>query len=180
MLTRSSDGTWSAPARVYCNIDYESRVLKILRDALGQLHALWGETIRSVTNYQLYYAPLSTSPAWETSIRQTVTIPADMKDPTLSLLYHASPSFGPGAEFKILVNGEQVPLNDGKQSEPESGDPSWTHGWVDMAPYAMQTVEISFVANSTFASGDITLRLDEVSLGSWLQIYQTFIPTILR
>lgn len=44
----------------------------------------------------------------------------------------------------------------------------WTHRWLDLAPWAGQTITVTFRLNQAAAEPLAHLRLDDVSAGSWL------------
>jgi Tol biopolymer transport system component len=94
------------------------------------------------------------------TITQTIELPASLHKPTLSLSYKLAIS-GNAGSFTLDVNGTQM-LNETSSSD------DWTQHWIDMLPWAGQTVTMTLSTDGTFKGGYVTAVVDEVSIGEWL------------
>ncbi|MEP7199038.1 MAG: hypothetical protein ABI874_04390, partial [Chloroflexota bacterium] len=103
----------------------------------------------------------------DTIISQTLFLSPTLNAPTLSFVYRAQ-----AAPFTVQVSSDA--LSAAITPTITSGD--WTHGWLDLAPFAGQTVTLSFAAHSTGIA--TTVYLDEIEIGSGdtVVVYQTFVP----
>jgi hypothetical protein len=155
---RLTDGEWSTPAVL---ADHSGGQPRLAIDPNNHLHLAY-ETESSANHYRLSARPTEARSA----ISQAVTLPAGSHRPTLSFLYQLRGAGSQNADpFTALV------------SEGVTGTvvfsttvhrDTWTHAWVDLTPWAGQTVTLTLAARTTGLLGYTHLDLDEVSLGSWL------------
>ncbi|MEW6649704.1 MAG: hypothetical protein AB1453_05885 [Chloroflexota bacterium] len=97
------------------------------------------------------------------TLAQTVSIPNDMLNPTLSFLYMLS-------ETSEGLTGLKVFVDDGETTHQVFSDErtagTWRHGWADMSAWRGKTVTITFSLNMIAGAPLPVAYLDEVSLGS--------------
>jgi hypothetical protein len=136
----------------------------------GTVSALWGAGGSGV------FAQLGLPEVREVNLSLSVTIPAGMRSPTLSVMVRAQPVvLTPDVAALLTVNGVTVktcPIR----------DLAWVHYWADLSPWAGQTVTVGISSHGTFQSGQVDLFVDDVSLGSYTipevtQVAPAFIPS---
>jgi hypothetical protein len=173
LAVRGLDEQWSAPVRLSKDAGKYAIKLSLFIDEAGGVHGVWLVSDSPVEGGSVFYAGMTLAESWTTRVSQSVSIPAGMRKTTLSFLYLASQPLGAGASLQVLVNGNVV-----REFNPQVG--SWAHAWADLSAYAGQTVEIGLQAHSTLASGELIVRLDEVSLGSWQEPAMLFLPILTK
>lgn len=90
---------------------------------------------------------------------QQVTIPLTYTQPTLSFFYrqaHSAPEVGNG--LQVLISSTLI--------FSASQETDWTHAWLDLSPWAGQTVSVTFQSHQVAGYPYVELALDEISLGS--------------
>ena len=114
-----------------------------------------GATLGTTTDFYHSGGVAASFDATHRGISQTVTIPANMLNPTLSFLHHASGTISQG--------GLLVTIADGNTQTPFSFTPNdWQQSWIDMTPWLGKTVTITFSNKSVVDM----FYLDEVTLSS--------------
>jgi hypothetical protein len=100
------------------------------------------------------------------SIYQTVTVPDDLHNPTLSFMYQlAGAAISNSSRLRISVtNG----ITSALPFAATVNTPAWTHGWADMSAWDGQVVTISIESTADQYFNSAYVDLDEISLGSWL------------
>jgi hypothetical protein len=111
----------------------------------------------------IYFRSLPATTSSIASLSQQVTIPVNMPAPTLSFMAQRPGDVPDDASsFELLVSGgvttTAVPL--------VSGASDWSHYWVDMSPWAGQTVTINFQLTQTSGDPRVQAAIDDVTLGS--------------
>lgn len=133
-------------------------------DSNGFRHIIWSTT-DTTFNYQKQQNITGVEQA---SLSQTVSLPADMHEPTLSFFYKLNEA---GAntqpDFRVLLTpqgGSPVTIfqADGKDEAPQ-----WRHAWFDLNPWLGQTVNLAFVNEQSAAGNAANVIIDEVSVGGW-------------
>lgn len=106
-------------------------------------------------------APLAGS----SSLAQTLTLPPALAAPTLSFYYQLlNPTAGAGDDFVVAVETGSGSTTVFTATAPTAG---WTHRWVDLSPWAGQTITVRFTARRATAGADATAAtVDEVTIGS--------------
>jgi hypothetical protein len=98
-------------------------------------------------------------------IEQTVTIPADMPEPTLNFSYlMRAPAPWNLSNFSVEVipqTGNTALIFVSTQS------PAWEFKWIDLNTWKGQTVTVRFKLNQVQDEPYVQLLLDDISLGSW-------------
>ena len=92
------------------------------------------------------------------SLSQTVTLPADMHNPTLSFHYFQQDSYG--GLLTVEMNGQVIFSSTQALS-------TWQYQWLDVSAWLGQTVEIKFTLQTGEDQVSVMSYLDDVSLGSW-------------
>ena len=131
-------------------------------DTWGNLHTLifdWD------ANKYRYYGPHAVTAVSDQThtLAQVITIPADMPNPTVSLMYRTVRDI-PGDDTQF-----EVRLTNGTMTTTHVLSPTavvWEHAWFDASEWAGETVTLTLAAVQR--AGDPLLRvdLDDVSLGS--------------
>lgn len=148
---------WST-AEVLASSDYFINPLLVV-DRFGILHMVWEDVTEG-----LYYATTETADSPSTGyLQQTVTIPADMLNPTLSFMYRTSPDL-PDDDTALVVSVTAGITTTQVYTAAPAGN--WTLGWVDMQAWAGQTVTVRFAVQQAADDPYLQLFLDSVSLGA--------------
>lgn len=133
-------------------------------DASGELHLVWSNTFLS-----FYYQKQQrlNEPAGS-RLAQTVSLPADMHEPTLSFFYRLEQGYPHSTEgLRLLVtpqDGSPVTLF---EESPGANSSAWRHAWFDLSPWKGQAVEVAFALEQLPGENGANLYLDEVTLGAW-------------
>lgn len=149
--------TWSATEL----IDSGTPLLlpSVTADNFGAVHLVWENGSNG-----LYYATTETADSPSTGyLQQTVTIPADMLNPTLSFMYKTSPDL-PDDDTALVVSVTAGITTTQVYTAAPAGN--WTLGWVDMQAWAGQTVTVRFAVQQAADDPYLQLFLDSVSLGA--------------
>jgi hypothetical protein len=143
-------------------------------DTWGNLHTL---IIDWDASKYVYYGPHAVTAVSDQThtLAQVVTIPADMPNPTVSLMYRTVRDI-PGDDTQF-----EVRLTNGISTTTHVLPPTavvWEHAWFDASEWAGETVTLTLAAVQR--AGDPLLRVDvdDVSLGSaapdtWLAVDAT-------
>ena len=115
------------------------------------------------------------------TLAQAVTIPADMPNPTVSLMYRTIRDI-PSDETQF-----EVQLTNGISTTTQALPPTavtWEHAWFDASEWAGETVTLTLTAVQKAGDPLIRVDVDDVSLGSavpdtWVTLYapQTALPS---
>jgi TolB protein len=146
----------------------------IANDPDGRLHISWSDS--STTDARILYQTTSKlATAGSAVLRQTVTIPATMHRPTLSFMYNligATPANGSRFEVQLTRDTTSSTIFSTDTRTP------WKQAWVDLQPWAGQTVDLSFVLYQASDAPHAQVLVDDVSLGSWLTpVIKSVAPT---
>ncbi|NLG50569.1 MAG: hypothetical protein GX552_10710, partial [Chloroflexi bacterium] len=164
----SGDGVWSDPVSVRDHGKAASgRRPDLCLDRDNRLHLAWHSEIPIDGSTLRYTAMRCAAQTGTASLAQSVTIPADMHRPTLAFSY-ALRFAGAQAQHPLTIE-----VSDGvstTQVSPEGGyvPMQWADAWIDMAPWAGQTVTVTFSLQQRADEPLARLALDDISLGSWL------------
>jgi hypothetical protein len=159
MLYRSPEGTWLGPEPTKYSasalaVDQTGRVMMIT-DIINQYNLVAGQAFMRVQDAQQD----------DTSLTQSVTIPADMHRPTLSFLYLMNEElFNSTSTLQASVDGDCTvqPFSAAGNSE------GWQHSYVDLTGCEGKTVTVHLGLHQAGGEPAATLLVDEVSLGPWL------------
>ncbi len=106
-----------------------------------------------------YSVYLDANAAAATSISQTVTIPGDMPNPTLSFFYTLAADFGITPQLEVLVSDGQATQSVLSLSGERE---AWDHAWVDLSTWQGEKVTLTF----SRPAGVRVASLDDITLGS--------------
>lgn len=134
----------------------------ITTDNFGSLHLFWRD--ESVWSGEPHYYTTETADSPSTGyLQQTVTIPVNMLNPTLSFMYRTSPDL-PDDDTALVVSVTAGITTTQVYTAPPAGN--WTLGWMDMQAWAGQTVTVRFAVQQAADDPYLQLFLDSVSLGA--------------
>ncbi len=147
------DGTWSSlqggGLGYYPRIAIDAhRTVHLVTDCLKLLYT---HSIKAVHNSK-------------STLSQTMTIPARMQAPTLSFQYQLTDAFVDGGAW-FGVQASQGVTSTTLFSTTTSTD-GWKHVWLDMSPWAGQTITLTLGLYEIDGPPIARAALDEVSLGS--------------
>jgi Tol biopolymer transport system component len=103
-------------------------------------------------------------------LSQSVVVPTSGGTPTLAFMARATgDTEGDNSGLRVMVQGSETLYED------INVDPQWSLRWLDMRPWAGETVIINFVLRQDAADPPVVLWLDDASLGSagsdlWTQL----------
>ena len=125
-------------------------------------------------NSQLSYTHSILAEAGDvSSVRQQITIPVTLTNPTLSLMYTLEggrPGSGAGLVARIEGKSDSTVV---MEADTATG---WSHKWADVSAWAGQTVTLTIAARHLTNEPNVRVMLDEVALGSappdlWLDLH---------
>lgn len=174
---------WPSPLPVFTE-SKENETFAV--DRSGHLHFIGRNLFENAANpeqpefYQT--TPGITQQTSHHAIHQTVTIPADMHQPTLAFLYQLQGSAKGTSSLRMYVTAPltgSVPVSASHTLSSTNNLTStivfstsqsvgWTHAWADLGSWAGQQITITF--EITQAADDTYIRalLDEITLTPWL------------
>lgn len=158
---KEPDTDWAGPAMLMKTMLVGPA---IATDQEGGLHFTWTDS--TLADSRIHYQTTArVAAAGSAALRQSVTIPAGMNRPTLSFMYNLSGAAAAnGSRFEVQLIGSTATST---IFSADSATP-WKQGWVDLQPWAGQTVELMFVLNQASNAPHAHVLLDDISLGSWL------------
>jgi hypothetical protein len=131
-------------------------------DTNGRVHVAYEASLSS--NH--YQTSLPSSAASVSSISQTVMISPNLHHPTLSLLYQIEHQGSDSlSRFGLSISNG---VTSTELFSVAANLKDWTHSWIDLEPWSGQMVTITLSAVAAHNFEHTFVRLDEVSLGSWL------------
>lgn len=102
----------------------------------------------------------------ESSARFTATVPADMRQPTLSLMWLPTEPEAPVSIFAQIETASAltttIELSPSVTLRDDTWD--WRLAWTDLAPYAGETITVTLHAQRPYA---VKVNLDAVRISSW-------------
>jgi hypothetical protein len=115
------------------------------------------------------WAALLDPGAGDSRLSQSLGIPANLTQPTISLMVRRATVAGPASKLRIQVAGTTTITHD--LNVPNG---AWIHAWYDLSGLAGQTVEVRLIVTDNSA-----VIVDEVSLGSALAgVHQAHLPLL--
>jgi Tol biopolymer transport system component len=117
----------------------------------------------SFDDYHLRETPMATGSA-DSSVAQSVTIPADLHQPTLSF-FHAIYDATPTGESYFAATVTAGMTTTTVFSSTTNTD--WRLGWADVSAWTGQTVTVTFVVSQAAGEPFLQAYLDEIALGAW-------------
>ncbi len=144
---------------VYVYYEHE-RSAQLLTDSDDMLQIVWPG---DYPHCDVFYATPAATESGDSLLRQQVRIPSDMNDPALSFFYRfdKGPNSPSRLELSIEAGGQTTPLLITDQATDD-----WAHRWLDVTPWAGQTVTITFNVPQTSGAYSGWAEVDDVSLGA--------------
>jgi hypothetical protein len=152
------DAAWSMPRYVAAGA---IGIPRLIADSNGGLNIVY-----LTENNLIYRRMLPPGTLASATIKQSISLPADMPRATLAVLYQLQGS-------RLDHTGQLVvKIQDEMRVTPvftsTTDQAIWTQQWMDLTRWTGQTVTLALtLENSTYPSA-AQLWLDEISLGSWL------------
>lgn len=158
---RLGDG-WSQPMNV-SNDETRSWGATLTVAPDGDVVIIWGDY--DYITYSMFTASLKRlTQDEEALLSQSLVIPGDLTNPTLSFLYQLSgASEMAGTGLEVVIDAASDPTTVYATPSASAG---WQHAWVDLSPWANQAVTLTFRVNEADGFVPVFCYLDEVSLGS--------------
>ncbi|MEN4013942.1 MAG: hypothetical protein ROW48_18075 [Bellilinea sp.] len=161
LRSRSPAGDWGTGVDMLSDGSGARQPIAVFSAVNGKYESYWQNPYQNQV-WQLSWD--NTSPQdGNSTLAQTVSIPNDMLNPTLSFLYMLS-------ETSEGLTGLKVFVDDGETTHQVFSDErtagTWRHGWADMSAWRGKTVTITFSLNMIAGAPLPVAYLDEVSLGS--------------
>lgn len=149
---RRQDGTWTEPETL--DADYHTWPV-VAVDGNDNLHIVYSNWSNNV-----YRTNVRAASAANSMLTQTLTIPANASNPTLSFWYRLSGG-NPG--------GFMIDLADALTTTAvftANQNTDWTHVWVDLSPWSGQAITLAMTARTEVGVAFTRAYVDEVSIGS--------------
>ncbi len=154
-------GDWSEPCLLRANMTQNPHpFLRI--DELGHPYIVY-----RFPNYgSVHYLPLvcTLSVTRSATLSQSVTLPADMLNPTLAFFYDLHGATSENSEaFTVSV----VDALTSTVIFSTTANTIWQHQWLDLSPWAGQTITVVFASKTLAGDNHVSLYLDDVALGAY-------------
>jgi Tol biopolymer transport system component len=155
---------WGTP--IILNFSYTPSITVDQHDIV---HLMGAYGLAQETSHQ---TSATSTTAGTSQLNQSVTIPSNMTHPTLAFMVRRF------RDFPYDFSGLEVKVDNGNTvtTVPVSvNQAAWSHAWVDMSPWAGETVTVTFQLNQQIGDPYVQLALDDISLGSaypdaWVEI----------
>lgn len=155
------DGLWTHPVLMTDTVMWErAEAPEVAPGPDHSAHVIWRQGPLS-GNTEIMTTDLNVTVPHDSTLAQTVSLLADTHAATLSFAYTLAVAQDSNAVFEATVNNTPV----FSTSVPTA---DWALGWADLSPWAGETITVAFHSRSTDSSGPVTVRLDDVTVGSWL------------
>lgn len=163
-LSRETNGTWETPSIFFQDSQFRGLQGDATIDVFDLPHFLMQKT--NLTNeLSLSYFHLQNAGSDEEgTISQTVTIPADMRNPTLALMVRAA-KISPDSQSKLQAIVEDEGTFTSVLEVGEAED--WSLAWADLSPWIGKTITIHLTVHQSANDPWVKYYLDDISLGSW-------------
>lgn len=108
--------------------------------------------------------PASVPLTGDSWLTETLSVPSDMHQPTLSFLYRLSGATPGGTWLEVDLGSETTTLS----VTLASNTADWAQKWIDLEPWAGQALTLSFKLHQRMNLPGAWTYIDDVSVGSWL------------
>jgi len=154
------DGNWSELLNLSNSVGGSAQP-SLAVEPNGTAHAVWAESSPG----DIYYSgPPFVGQTGDSSIAQTVHVPADLSAPVLSVLYQAGGLYtGNDAWLELVADDGTDPATLLYTTTSTAG---WSHAWFDVAAWAGQTMTVTFNVHQAGGQPQAWAYLDEISVGS--------------
>ncbi len=159
---RGTDGIWSGPHGI-SHAGTSAAYPHLAPEASRTAHIVWQENTSGP--YSIWHTELaSNEQTGDSAISQEVTVPAGTPAATLSFLYHLDGAYpGSGSWLEVQVDDGIVVTTLFSTTSSTTG---WTHQWLDLSPWAGQTLTLRLNVHLTEDHVCTWGYLEEVTLGS--------------
>jgi len=155
---QADDGAWLSPRVISVSPDYAGQPVLVAEPG-GNVHVAW-----RVWECILYAQAGDSPRTGDSTIAQTVSVPVETSDPTLSLFYQFGHTWsGDDSWFAVQVQ-DGVTATSLFSTTAATAD--WTHRWFDLSPWAGQAITLTFNVHQTAGGPTAWAYLDEVTVGS--------------
>ena len=155
---RALDAGWSTPRRVASGAQGTPRLIVDANDVMHVLYA----TAAGLE----YRQSLAQSTETVTTISQVLALSGDLARATVSFFYQLqSTRTNETGQFTVVVDDGVSLTPVFTTTQPQS---VWAHRWADVSRWAGQTITLELTLRETAYPAASQLRLDEISVGSWL------------
>jgi uncharacterized repeat protein (TIGR01451 family) len=161
---RDRNGHWSLPQRLSDMPTWTDRPPRLGVDSMGNPHIVWDNEVTSGGVHVFYSGPRPADSTDDSIVQQAVTVPVSMGTPTLSFVYKFGQMW-PGND-SWLTTQVQDGVGTTTVLSTTTSTSDWTHRWFDLAPWAGQTITLTFNLHQTVGQPAAWAYLDEVSLGT--------------
>lgn len=130
--------------------------------AAGATNALYlGSPTYMAGNIDLW-ATLDATSTMTSTLSQAVTLPSTLHQPTLSFLYALEGGAGKSA-FTVQISAGVTTT----AAFSTTGNHAWDLGWVDLTPWAGESITVTFAVTQAADEPFLRADLDDIALGSW-------------
>ncbi len=160
---RNISGVWSPFVTLTEGTHHHVDTLDLAVDRLGRAHLVWRQENESGSDvfHALYIGTPLESDSW---LSQTLTIPAAMTNPGLSLLYQFRQGNQDGlSPFSVVA---QEGTNTSTLFSTTTVSTNWTHRWFNLSPWKGRTVTLTLRLDNAADGTPVLIYLDDVSVGS--------------
>ncbi|WP_420632030.1 hypothetical protein [Candidatus Leptofilum sp.] len=156
----NSQGNWE-PAANISESSSISLIDEVMFDAYGNFHIY---SVKYGSLKRFFITPSYVDQANIGTLSQEVVLTPDLANPILSFMYQLGgvSSYGESV-FKVSLNGAS---DDALLFSTKQSSPNWVHEWIDLSPWANETITLTFELNQSTNQPSAWVYLDEVSLGS--------------
>jgi uncharacterized repeat protein (TIGR01451 family) len=159
---RGSDGSWAQTQNLSDNAD-QSYSYEVAVDGEDRPHVVWSAGVGDRKG--IYYrSPPPAELVGGSILQQSVTLPAAMSHPTLSLFYQFG-TVTPSGFASFAVEIEDGAGSHSILSTTTVAD-TWQHRWFDLSSWAGQTVTLRMQVHQAPGSPRAWAYVDEVSVSS--------------
>ncbi len=110
-----------------------------------------------------FWRTTDVSTTGQSSLAQSVTIPANLHKPTLSWMQEIQGGSGGQSHFQLSIQDEITTT----VLYSRSSNIPWQLAWVDLAPWAGQRVTVTFTVEQAAGEPPFLTYLDQIALGAW-------------
>ena len=154
---QTASGSWQ-PRIGIREVDHWIGKPQVVAGRSGTPHAVWIDA-GNVT----YAGPELVVTTGDASVSQGLQAPIEMAAPTLSFLYSFDSEFPSDSRLETVVNSGVSPTVVFSATANTEG---WTHQWVDLTPWAGETINVQFQVIEESGGSRAGAYVDEVTVGS--------------
>jgi Tol biopolymer transport system component len=129
----------------------------------GSANALYASRANFMSGVTLQSTVRATTTMTST-LRQALTLPADLHQPTLAFLYTLEGGAGASA-LTVHISSTATPTP--TQVFSATATVPWSLGWADLSPWAGQPVTVTFGIQQAAIEPLLRIQLDDISVGAW-------------